>query len=402
MGETLESLRAPSFLVALIAEQDALRIQGRRIERRLAAIAAAIATYDPAFMPDEFLSESNQGKADTAGQSTAQSDGVVSRTSGGVDTPATITLPAPANNAAAIDGEGAGVGLDALPVDTNSVAVPSAADDEGSPALTAEVVPPTASAKISEPEPSGEPGESPAVLVDQSGEDNGEDRPDLQVLPDIHAAPTGSIRQRLTALHAEHPDWTAGQYQRAMPGSNYNTISTTLTEVRREARKTTTSAHSPDPAPEPAPAVERPPTVKSEAPAINIKDRIKALNKSEPHLDCYAAAERLGVSPGSIRSFSAEMNLRWEAPRPLSSVEFHEQPQMLTLRSKVAAIHRQHPTWTARMITDHLGANYNSVSGYLTDIRGEAKDTGESAPIISEAAMRDEAIARKRRLGVAV
>ena len=81
-------------------------------------------THAHARESDTIPRESNQGKTDTAGRNnTAPSDGVVSRTSGGVDTPATITEPAPPAEpevAAATAGQGTDPPSDALPADTQS------------------------------------------------------------------------------------------------------------------------------------------------------------------------------------------------------------------------------------------------------------------------------------------
>lgn len=249
-------------------------------------------------------------------------------------------------------------------------------------------------------------------LVDQSGEDEGEDRPELQVLHDN--SPVLSLTARLTALYAEHPDWTCTQFCDAMPGSKITSVSSTLTQVRKKARQSPVEAREPDPAPEPAPAVERPPTIIPEPEAFvpppgedsersQKRRQVAALHKRHPSFSPEDAAARLLIPLVNLRIFSGELGIAWGQPMEVVGIsEGRPQPQLLTLRAKVAAIHRQHPTWTAQMITDHLGANYNSVNAYLTDLRGEARDTGEPAPFIGEAAMRDEAIARKRRLGVAV
>jgi hypothetical protein len=78
--------------------------------------------------------------------------------------------------------------------------------------------------------------------------------------PAPRAVPGARLIDRLTALYAEHPDWTAGQFAKAMPDANHNSVSTTLTQVRKAARAEPVQARSPAPAPEPAPQPERPPT----------------------------------------------------------------------------------------------------------------------------------------------
>lgn len=115
----------------------------------------------------------------------------------------------------------------------------------------------------------------------------------------------------------------------------------------------------------------------SPAPLVNIKDRLRALHDAEPHLNVYGAAERLGVSPGSVRSFSTDMGLVWNRPvaaKPALDDDGPAQPQMLSLRDKVKAMHRHHPEWTARMIADAVGAKLTSVSVYLADIRSIEKE----------------------------
>ena len=84
--------------------------------------------------------ESNQGKTDTAGRHSAQLDGVVSRTSGGVDTPATITEPA--DTAPAVVTADAGEATASASPATNSDAIPPVSDDDGSnPAIMGEADP---------------------------------------------------------------------------------------------------------------------------------------------------------------------------------------------------------------------------------------------------------------------
>lgn len=83
--------------------------------------------------------------------------------------------------------------------------------------------------------------------------------------PAAPRAATGArLIDKLTALHAEHPDWTAGQFHAAMPGTNYNSVSTMLTIVRKAASREPVQPVPEPEASEPAPEPERRPAVTAE------------------------------------------------------------------------------------------------------------------------------------------
>lgn len=180
------------------------------------------------------------------------------------------------------------------------------------------------------------------------------------------------------------------------------------------------------------------------------RNDVAALHDAEPWLSPDDAAGRLMIPVVNLRIFSSELEIEWSQPKPAPVEDepterrkglqhevklLHEEhPEWpagkiadelrcgveyvrsaaarlgitlatrkqaargpVSLRDRVETLRQQHPTWTPRMIATELGANLGSVRTYIT----EAKREPAAAPV-DEAAMRDETIARKRRLGVPV
>lgn len=231
------------------------------------------------------------------------------------------------------------------------------------------------------------------------------------------------LTQRVVEAHRLNPNFTAGEIADFL-GENRQKVAVICWQKKLPVRKVTpeenSAAHAkaakvvPQPAQhgvETAAASEAPAKAESPpAPAGDgtglIKRQLQELHQSSPALDVYGVANRLGVSPNSVRSFSAELGLVWATPSgeplPPASPVTAAGAQTLTLRQKVATICQQHPTWTPRMIADHLGAARGSVATYLAELRKAAPPPPAPAAFIDEAAIRAETIARRKRLGAPV
>jgi hypothetical protein len=98
------------------------------------------------------------------------------------------------------------------------------------------------------------------------------------------------------------------------------------------------------------------------------REAVAALHHQEPWLSPDEASIRLLMPVVNLRIFSQELDIAWSQPRPAVQAPAPGGAPK-TLRDKVRAVHRMHPTWTARLIADHLGAPAASVSTYLAEAR---------------------------------
>lgn len=102
------------------------------------------------------------------------------------------------------------------------------------------------------------------------------------------AAPT--LKDRVRALYADHPDWTSGQFAEALPDANYDSVVTTVTTVRKEARQ---------------PKVEQP------AKPATKTDLIRALHAEHPEMTAREAAKHLGMEIYPLRELTRQAGLAW-------------------------------------------------------------------------------------------
>jgi plasmid maintenance system antidote protein VapI len=102
------------------------------------------------------------------------------------------------------------------------------------------------------------------------------------------------------------------------------------------------------------------------------REDVAALNDREPWLTPDEAAARLHMPVVNLRIFSSELDIEWSQPRPIGAPTPTPSPPAeipRTLMQKVTTMHRLHPTWTATLIADALGAPRNTVSSYLATAR---------------------------------
>lgn len=209
----------------------------------------------------------------------------------------------------------------------------------------------------------GESGVGPAIPESTTGKTGA----DQTTVP----APL-TLAAKLRALNAEHPEYTSREVAAALGETpervRSNSAANKIKWARQKPGPTTTLAQYFKPEPKAPPVEQEPPSSDpDDNPDHSRRNQVARLHGSEPGLTPREAELRLGMSPMSLRSFSGELGIEWAAPADTSvAVE----PR--TLRDKVAAMHRVHPTWTARMIANALGAPYSSVSVYLVAARKEA------------------------------
>lgn len=124
-------------------------------------------------------------------------------------------------------------------------------------------------------------------------------------------------------------------------------------------------------------------------------DRLTALHRAEPTLTRPDLAKRLGSTnsrvsyrvqklgldvPHSLRGDTppkAEPSSPPPKPTPQTPVAPPPVRTSGTLTERVKLMHRQHPSWTARMIANELGAPVNSVQTLLATARKEAAPLAE-------------------------
>jgi hypothetical protein len=100
------------------------------------------------------------------------------------------------------------------------------------------------------------------------------------------------------------------------------------------------------------------------------REEVAALNEAEPWLSPDEAAARLRMPVVNLRIFSTELEITWSHPRRQAAAPAPAPVEVpRTVQQKVTAMHRMHPTWTARLIAQAIGAPLATVSSYLTVAR---------------------------------
>lgn len=115
------------------------------------------------------------------------------------------------------------------------------------------------------------------------------------------------------------------------------------------------------------------------SPAPTVKERVKSLHDKHPEYTRKQACEALGITEGSLAGHGHSLGIRW-SPSPASPKFKAGQPAPPAVQyapgstgDRVRIVHEQHPTWTARMIADHLGALEKTVANILGELRRQAK-----------------------------
>ncbi|WP_240233592.1 hypothetical protein [Devosia lacusdianchii] len=158
----------------------------------------------------------------------------------------------------------------------------------------------------------------------------------------------------------------------------------------------------------------------SPAAPASFRDQLRSLHQSEPELTRPELAARLGKSHSYVTAAVREMDLDVpttrvmpDPPREKAKAKPLPAPSGFTLKERIRTRYRQHPTHTARMIANELGANPGIVSAVLATVRKEeAGQDVESVPAPTpanilpnqpagsiEARLKADAAARKARLG---
>ena len=259
-------------------------------------------------------------------------------------------------------------------------------------------------------EPEAEVSGSRVASKAKTGKSVGEQSPAAPASPKI------SNRQRVRDYHAAHPDCSAGDIALATGISKTNiwAIASQL-GIKFVGKKAAATKALQE-------AVAASPETRDE-----FDQRLMALHQAEPTLIRPELAERLGVKRGHVNAAVARLEL--SVPHARASNDLPFVPEVIppanpqkpvgaapaitaTLTEKVAAMHRQHPTWTGRLIANALGANPDSVSAMLATARrraaGEPVDAPPPPPASTlpnqpagqiEANIRVETVARRKRLG---
>lgn len=112
-------------------------------------------------------------------------------------------------------------------------------------------------------------------------------------------------------------------------------------------------------------------------PPAPVRERVQALHDAHPEYTARQAREALDITKGSLSGHSSALGITW-AP-----AEFIGRPVGSMKSDKVRMVHEQHPTWTARMIANHLGEKEASVSTMLATIRKRAAASTTPEPEFS-------------------
>jgi len=111
---------------------------------------------------------------------------------------------------------------------------------------------------------------------------------------------------------------------------------------------------------------------------ITNRQRVRECHEAHPDWTAEQIAADTGLGAQQVRVIASQTSLKLPKPftpevvppaNPQKPVA--PPPRTGTLTDRVRAVHHQHPTWTARMIANELGANYTSVSTTLGKVRGE-------------------------------
>lgn len=186
--------------------------------------------------------------------------------------------------------------------------------------------------------------------------------------------------------------------------------------VMTDGDRSSSSSLAPSPSvdPSPQPARRRPGSVKAQ---------VFEAHDAHPDWTAQQIADHYGLKKGSVatalfdarkaRNATLAVEEPVPAPNPQKPVGEPPPPASGTLLDRVRIIHQQHPTFTARLIANELGANQSSVSVYLATIRKE--EAGETVKVVPalppantlpnqpagsiEARLKADAAARRARLG---
>lgn len=238
------------------------KVRERRAEIT-AQIAALVAERDELDAVDRVYVRLSGDGADIAGDEPAdQSAGNVDGSAGRSHSACYLSTESPAS----------------VPVDTNSNLQHDAGDraDTDPHSLVGSSNAPEGASDVAADrarKPSVDPGAEPVRQAGGNASASGKSAGGAGASPAAPRAATGArLIDKLTALHAEHPDWTAGQFHAAMPGTNYNSVSTMLTIVRKAASREPVQPVPEPEASEPAPEPERQPAVTAEPAAAHPAD----------------------------------------------------------------------------------------------------------------------------------
>lgn len=132
---------------------------------------------------------------------------------------------------------------------------------------------------------------------------------------------------------------------------------------------------------------------KAAAPKLNIKQSVAELYAENPAITTDEAFQRLpSAKRDTVRSALASLRMRDKLAAAVAETTPEPTPQAPvsppplnrgTLTDRVRIMHQQHPTWTARMIANELGARLSSVETLLSVVRGATKGQAEQAPLSS-------------------
>jgi hypothetical protein len=201
-------------------------------------------------------------------------------------------------------------------------------------------------------------------------------------IPEPDDAPVGQItvKDRVKALHDEHPEFTAVMAYEHL-GITKGSLAGQSSVLKIKWARAVTRGRPPKP---PAPESRD-----------DLDARIIALHTAEPDLTRPRLAERLGIDRFKLNAAVARLALdvphavRGDAGAFVPEVIPPATPQtpvalppkeLKTLNDRVAALHHQHPAWTGRMIANELGANQGSVSVALARIRNPKAPTPAEKP----------------------
>lgn len=235
------------------------------------------------------------------------------------------------------------------------------------------------------PSPEPQPTSTPAVQA-QAVERSSKvlDGPSPSLLGAARAAdpapPKPLTKDRIKALHAEHPEFHAEQAAQHLDVVKGTLDSASFKMGIKWAKKPKAITTTPAKKPEADPKADT-----TEA----FDARLITLHQAEPSLIRPRLAERLGVTPSKVNAAVARLGLdvphaRASDDQPYSSpaeaippatpqtpVGPPPPPTAPTLKERIRVRYLQYPNWTARMIATDLGANPNSVSAMLATVRRE-------------------------------
>lgn len=225
--------------------------------------------------------------------------------------------------------------------------------------------------------PAGETAEPPERLASHLAAPGTEADEQPESAPVIRV-PT--VRSRVAALHAEHPEYTRREAYAALD------ISVGSLDGHSHALgikwASAVPASSPVVEEEPGEGRDQRKVDGEYQETANKRNEVANLHASEPWLTPDEAAATLQMPLNNLRIFTQQFDIEWgQLPRPPAPASKVMQPTAgPTLADRVKAQHQLHPTWTARMIAQHLGEKETSVSTILAIARKETRAQVEAKP----------------------